>query len=108
MQQKTHSDQARSLIKVSIASMEAKMDETMICAHCQRVVPYRQVPAVDDDAAWKKIAAEHEPHCGWVTTRAHRATAPIIAETAGTTEPETPKTKGLPEDPQPKKTKRKK
>lgn len=50
-------------------------DETTICIYCDREVPApasEPVPDVRDDEAWEALAAEHEPDCEWITTRAHR------------------------------------
>lgn len=47
------------------------------CAYCMHNVTApksedESPPAIDDAAAWAKIAKEHAPTCEWVMTRAHR------------------------------------
>ena len=34
-----------------------------------------EAPDTDDDEAWASLAAEHDPDCEWVRTRAHRVLA---------------------------------
>jgi hypothetical protein len=50
------------------------------CAYCMHNVTApksegEQLPELDDDAAWAKIAKEHAATCEWVQTRAHRKPA---------------------------------
>jgi hypothetical protein len=42
------------------------------CAYCYCEVSSLDVPDVTDDDAWEALAHEHEDHCEWVLTRAHR------------------------------------
>jgi hypothetical protein len=45
------------------------------CAYCGVDLPdsdAAEVPAVDDDAEWAELAAQHAPDCEWIATRAHR------------------------------------
>jgi hypothetical protein len=56
-----------------------KMNKTE-CAYCMHNVTApksegEQLPELDDDAAWAKIAKEHAATCEWVQTRAHRKPA---------------------------------
>lgn len=43
------------------------------CAYCGRDHQAPEaVPAIDDDATWAAMAADHADDCEWITTRAHR------------------------------------
>jgi len=45
------------------------------CLYCHaEVEDTEQVPAVDDEAAWEKLAQDHAPDCEWIVTRALRIT----------------------------------
>lgn len=47
--------------------------ETDVCAYCgASELPDAPAPAMDDDAAWARLAREHLDRCEWVETRAHR------------------------------------
>lgn len=43
-----------------------------VCAYCEEMVYSTEIPAIDDDSVWAKIASEHTDDCEWVKTRAHR------------------------------------
>lgn len=47
------------------------------CASCGAVLRSEEVPGVEDDAAWTRLAAEHDPGCEWIATRAHRRRAQV-------------------------------
>jgi len=48
-------------------------EDAEACAYCgAEHAPSSSVPALDDDAAWDELADDHESHCEWVLTRAHR------------------------------------
>lgn len=47
-------------------------DESVECSYCGADVPGLAVPEMHDDAAWGTLAAQHNPKCEWVETRAHR------------------------------------
>ena len=43
------------------------------CLFCDAIVTIDDdVPLLDDEEAWRRIAAEHDDHCEWVRTRAGR------------------------------------
>jgi hypothetical protein len=45
------------------------------CLYCGAETPSNDaetVPAIDDDSAWERLAAQHGRDCEWVVTRAHR------------------------------------
>ena len=51
-------------------------EHTTECAYCLNQVPCTdEMPAVDDDAAWERIAKDHGAGCEWVETRAHNLDA---------------------------------
>ena len=46
------------------------------CVYCNEpVTDAEEIPALDDDTAWSRIAAEHYVGCEWIHTRAHRREA---------------------------------
>ncbi len=45
------------------------------CASCAAVLRSEEVPGVEDDAAWARLAPEHRPGCEWIATRARRRRA---------------------------------
>jgi hypothetical protein len=46
----------------------------LACAYCHAEIPFvdQAPPAVDDDAAWARIAEQHGVGCEWIATRAHQ------------------------------------
>ena len=56
--------------------------ESWCCAYCYCEVSSLDVPSVDDDDAWELLAEEHEAHCEWVLTRAHRIDPPAQQQEA--------------------------
>jgi len=49
------------------------MSELVNCIYCGLDTPeLQEVPAVDNDEAWERLALEHEAGCEWIATRAHR------------------------------------
>ncbi len=47
-------------------------DNLVDCAYCDALVNPKDVPTVDDDETWQRIASAHSVDCEWVLTRAHR------------------------------------
>lgn len=73
-----------SLIEQGTAIWTAVQDDAPQhqCLYCQAMLDGDEadlgpVPALDDDAAWVRIASEHAEWCEWVSTRAHRLAQPI-------------------------------
>jgi hypothetical protein len=50
------------------------------CAYCGADVLCEEPPPEDDEAAWARIAQEHDPDCEWVLTRAHRRRVQVLEE----------------------------
>jgi hypothetical protein len=46
--------------------------EIVECLYCNADAPNEAPPALDDDRAWQRLAADHAPDCEWIMSRAHR------------------------------------
>jgi hypothetical protein len=67
-------------------TMDTEMCEFEECAYCGANIvgsDVGRVPAVDDDEAWERLAAEHDPECEWIATRAHRRDYRDVARATG-------------------------
>ena len=55
------------------AYLDALFADRVACVYCHaNGLLDEPVPAEDDDAAWERMATEHQPGCEWIATRAHR------------------------------------
>lgn len=55
------------------------MATTEKCIYCNRKVTDLDVPEVDDNEEWDRLALEHRKSCEWIATRAHRINVDTVA-----------------------------
>lgn len=68
---------AEKTAKARLAKASEITDALIECLYCGGLVPEReQVPQVDDDDEWSRLAQDHSSECEWIITRSHRLTLP--------------------------------